>query len=362
MTYPSGPYGHGYGYGYGYAPPPPKPGVIPLAPLGLGDVLTGVFSTYGRYWKQLVGMTLIAYTGAAVVMAGAFTAAFLAVGDDVDRLAGMPSGQSPEFADVQPLIVAFGLAWLASVAGWVVFNGLAAASVPVVLQEAVLGRRIGFGALWRRAWSRVGSVIGSVVLSTLAMILPMVLVFVGAAFLFVALITDLADAASGSDHDSAGLAVTGLLFFLLTFATLPLSVWLWVKFSLATTAAVIERQGPVGSLRRSSALVRGSWWRIFGITLLIGLMVGVVSVVIQQIISFVGMVPVSAYSPGDNPTPSDVLGVFGGVVVLVTVAQLITQAVFAPFLPLVSGLLYIDQRIRRENLGQSLAQTAAAPH
>ncbi|WP_456049285.1 hypothetical protein [[Kitasatospora] papulosa] len=58
-AYGGAPYG---GYPFGGPPgwggwvPPPKPGVIPLAPLGLGDVLGGAFSTVGRYWKQLFGM------------------------------------------------------------------------------------------------------------------------------------------------------------------------------------------------------------------------------------------------------------------------------------------------------------------
>ena len=50
--------------------PPPKPGVIPLAPLGLGDVLGGAFSTMGRYWKQLFGMAAALYGGAALADGG----------------------------------------------------------------------------------------------------------------------------------------------------------------------------------------------------------------------------------------------------------------------------------------------------
>ncbi|HEY9438306.1 MAG TPA: hypothetical protein VIS29_06585, partial [Streptomyces sp.] len=51
--------------GWGGWTPPPKPGVIPLAPLKLGDVLNGAFSTMGRYWKQVLGMGAALYGGAA---------------------------------------------------------------------------------------------------------------------------------------------------------------------------------------------------------------------------------------------------------------------------------------------------------
>lgn len=40
-----------WGGGWTPPPPPPQPGVIPLRPLGLGDLLGGGFSAFRRYWK-----------------------------------------------------------------------------------------------------------------------------------------------------------------------------------------------------------------------------------------------------------------------------------------------------------------------
>lgn len=50
----------------------------------------------------------------------------------------------------------------------------------------------------------------------------------------------------------------------------------------------------------------------------------------------------------------------GGLLTAVGLVQLLLQALLAPLQPLASGLLYVDQRIRRENLGPALAARSAA--
>ena len=72
------------GYGYpgprqpGYGPPPPgpgprtatpapKPGVIPLRPLGLGEILDGSFATIRRNPKATLGIAAIIVTISAVI-------------------------------------------------------------------------------------------------------------------------------------------------------------------------------------------------------------------------------------------------------------------------------------------------------
>ncbi|MFI8823235.1 oxidoreductase [Streptomyces sp. NPDC053431] len=356
MTYPPGP----YGYGYAPPPPPPRPGVIPLAPLNFSDILTGAFTTYRRYWKPLLGVAATAYTAVAVLVGTALLVAWSAVGDDIRRLSDLPAGQDPEFADIQPLIGAFVGVWLLGMAAYVVCGGLVSAAVPAVVQEAVLGRPISFGTAWSRAWSRLGAVIGSVFLATLATLLPVLLFLVGFTLMMVGIITGIAASEGGRSNDGAGFAMVGVLLFLGALALIPLALWLWTRFSLAPAVAVIEGQGAVASLRRSAALVKGSWWRVFGCTLGAGLIVGVAGSVMQQVVGQVGSVSMGGLEFGPDATPGAVFGALGGLFVALVVAQVLVQAVAAPFPPLVSALLYVDQRIRKENLAPVLARTAAA--
>ncbi|MFF0436675.1 oxidoreductase [Streptomyces sp. NPDC004327] len=353
MTYPPGP----YGYGYPPPPPPPQPGVIPLAPLGLGQLLTGAFTTYGRYWKPLIGVAVAAYGAEAVLTGGGFLIAYQAVKDDLDRLTHM-TPHTTDFADFQPLVLAFGGVWFVALLGLVVTAGLVGAAAPAVVQEAVLGRPVGFVTIWRRAWSRLGSVIGAVLLSALASVVPMVLFLAGFALVMVGMITGIN--ASGSDAAaSTGLAVAGGVLLLVAVLTLPLWLWLYVKFSLAPAVAVIENQGPVASLRRSAALVRGDWWRVFGYGLVAALIVGFISMLLQQIVSMGSTVSMSSlYGSDGTATPGEIISAMFGSMMILGFVQMLLQAVFAPFLPLVNALLYVDQRLRKENLGPILAQQA----
>ncbi|MDV5144825.1 oxidoreductase [Streptomyces sp. SBC-4] len=350
MTIPPGPppYGDGYGYGYPPPPPPPRPGVIPLAPLDLGAILSGTFAAFGRHWKQLVGVTAAVYGTAILFVGAAMLIAFAAVGDLFPAVFDLPRGQEPRWDDVRPLIVAFACVWIAGVIAILCANGVTAAACPAVIQEAVLGRPTTFGAIWRRAWARMPAVLGTVILSSLPMLL-MVVVFLGT---FIALLANLGGGSPVSLVITVfiGAALAALL-------VIPVALWLWVKFSLAPAAAVMEGRGVIASMRRSSTLIRGSWWRSFGILLLVALVTAFVSWIIQQVLSLVAAAPLAAVDfSGDDP--SAVIAAFAVVFALLLVGQLVSQLIVSVFPPLATALLYVDLRIRKENLAPDLARAA----
>ncbi|MDF6041750.1 hypothetical protein LRD69_06165 [Streptomyces sp. JH14] len=335
-------------------PPPPKPGVIPLRPLGLGDMIGGAFSTMGRYWKQLFGIGAAVYGGALGVVGVAVAVAYSAVSDPLHRVVELSSEESPRTEDIVPLVIAFGAVWLVAVLALMTATAMMYATVPAVLQDAVLGRPTAFGIIWRRAWARVPAVIGTVLLTALVAVIPVVLIMVAFIAMMIAFIT--LDSGSGS-----GVAIAvGVLGAL---ATAPLAIWLWVKFSLAPAAAVFEGQRPIAALRRSSHLVRGDWWRIFGISLLAMLMAAVASYIIQLPFSVLGMFPgmIGMESLGSDPNAIAVVVAMSGYLVATLLGQLVGQLVSATFPQLVIGLLYVDRRMRNENLGPVLAEAAAVP-
>ncbi|MFD7866619.1 hypothetical protein [Streptomyces sp. NPDC057682] len=328
--------------------------MIPLGPLRIGDVLGGAFATLGRYGKQLFGVGAAAFGGALAVMVAAALIAYSAVADHVDRLLALDEGDPADRADWVPVVVAFGSVALVALITGVLATALTYTAVPAVLQEAVLGRRTTFSAIWRRAWSRMASVIGTVVLTGLIAMVPVLLGWMA----FVALIVGAFSMDGGGG--AVALVVVGFLGFV---ATAPLALWLWVKFSLAPSVAVFESQGPVEAMRRSFRLVRGDWWRILGITLLAGLMAMVASYVIQMPFTFIGMFSgmLGSMSLGDDPNTASVLLALSGYAGSLLLGQMVSQLVVSTFPPLVTGLLYVDRRIRTENLGPVLAEAAAEP-
>jgi hypothetical protein len=308
----------------------------------------------GRYWKQLFGVGVAVYGGALVVVGAAVAIAYSAVSDPLHRVIGLSSEESPSTEDIVPLVIAFGAVWLVAVLVLMTATAMMYATVPAVLQDAVLGRPTTFGIIWRRAWARVPAVIGTVLLTSLVAVIPIVLMMVAFIAMTIAFIT--LDSGSGSGVAIA-VGIVGVL------ATAPLAIWLWVKFSLAPAAAVFEGQRPIAALRRSSQLVRGDWWRIFGISLLAMVMAAMASYIIQLPFSILGMFPgmIGMESLGSDPNPTAVIVAMSGYLVVSLLGQLVGQLVSATFPQLVTGLLYVDRRMRNENLGPVLAEAAAVP-
>lgn len=342
--------GPGGGWNGGWAAPP-KPGVIPLAPMRVSEMLSGAFSTLGRYWKPLIGVALTLFGAATVVMIAALAVVASAFAANWDELTASDPG-SPDMAELVPLGIAFGVLMILGIIAYLLASAVVQAAVPVVLQEAVLGRRIRFGAVWSRAWSRVWAMIGTVFLLGLTALVPMalfMLAFVGMIVYFVSL---------GDADGVLPLMWAGILG---TLAVAPVAVWIWVRFSLAPTVVVFEGQSPVAALRRSAQLVRGNWWRVFGITLLAYALASMVGYMIQMPFQMLGTLP-GIFDPAgldSEPSGGEIIALFGGIMVLSLVSQMIAQLFSAVFPPLVVGLLYVDQRMRTENLGPVLAEAAA---
>lgn len=144
-------------------------------------------------------------------------------------------------------------------------------------------------------------------------------------------------------------ALVGLMF--LTFFTcvlIPLTIWILVSWSMAIPVLLLERAGPLTSLRRSRALVRGHWWRLFAIFVVTYFLTGVISSGVGALVGG----GVAALVPGLS---ADVRGA-----ALLTVLA-VTSALTEPVFPIVVTLLYFDLRVRNEALDLDvLAQRAAA--
>ncbi|WP_336322238.1 hypothetical protein [Streptomyces lavendofoliae] len=338
---PGGPYG--WGGGWTPPPPPPQPGVVPLAPLSVSDLLSGALATLGRHWKQLLGLAFAAYGTATVVLGGGLVLAFLALRDRLED-----AGRD----DVPTLLGAFGGLYALGTLLLLTANAVVYASCPAVLQDAVLGRPTTVGTVWRRVRSRLGAVLGTVLLTGLIAAVPLLLMALALVGMFVALL------APPQDYPGAGWwALAGAVGVLVTG---PPAIWLWVRFSFAPAAAVFEGRGSLAALRRSSRLVRGAWWRTFGITLLASLMAAVTGYLIQLPFQFLSALPGAGLSDA-SPDTTLVVTLLVTTLAFALLAQLVAQIVTAAFPQLVTALLYVDRRIREENLAPALAEAAGAP-
>ncbi|MFP5313581.1 MAG: glycerophosphoryl diester phosphodiesterase membrane domain-containing protein, partial [Actinomycetes bacterium] len=134
----------------------------------------------------------------------------------------------------------------------------------------------------------------------------------------------------------------------LTLGFFALFVWVAVKLMVAPAAVVIEELGAFAGLRRSWELTRANWWRILGITLVVGILVGVVSQVVLIPASILPTILAGVVSPHGGSGQDAGLAVAMGIITAVLGA--VVGAVGYAFQTSVMALLYMDLRMRKDGL------------
>ncbi|MFI0896623.1 hypothetical protein [Streptomyces sp. NPDC020983] len=322
--------------GWGTIPAAPQPGVVPLRPLDAGQILSGAFATFRAHWRTAI----LLVAGVAVLTEGASALASKYLLDD-GRLDDLKNESDPSMGDIAHALGgsagASFLVMLTSVFGVILTSGL----LTVVVSRAVLGRPVSVRGSWQELRPRLPQLLG------LAVLLPLALV----AVIAVAVLPGALVAWAGSEDGGASLASLGLV------AAAVVCLWQWNLWNLAAPALVLERQGIRTAVRRSVKLVSGSWWRVLGVQLLVVLVTGVASLVIQlpvnTLADAVGNGNGGLFSTDGTPDwPTVLITALGGVIASVLTLPISASAV---------SLLYVDQRIRREALDIDLARAANVP-
>ena len=84
------------------------------------------------------------------------------------------------------------------------------------------------------------------------------------------------------------LRVIGIsLLLFVTIIGIPFAIYLWFRWAFVTQAVVIEGTNSRDALSLSADIVEGSWWRTFGILLVVGLLVAIPSGVPGMILGLV---------------------------------------------------------------------------
>lgn len=334
--YGSGPWGEVPGYGQGVARPP-RPGIVPLRPLGLGEVYDGAF--------QAVRTNPGAMVGAAAVVVVVMTALQLLVqvsmSGSLAPLLDLSTATGPEdVPDTAVVLDALGATSLAVLAGQavsVIALAVLTAIAIVVVGGAVLGRRTAGGELWGRVRGRLLPLIGLTVLVGLITAAAVVACFVPGLLAFLV-----------SDALAVVLVLLGLL------AALVAGLWVDTRLALAGPALVLEEQRVMEALRRSWRLTSRGFWRLLGIRVLTFIIVMVLTAIVSAPFQVVSVViggsadPLAALSPS---LPQ---------LLLTGLGQAIAATIVYPFAAAVTALLYVDQRMRLEGLDVELARAAAA--
>ncbi|MDR1851379.1 MAG: glycerophosphoryl diester phosphodiesterase membrane domain-containing protein [Propionibacteriaceae bacterium] len=141
--------------------------------------------------------------------------------------------------------------------------------------------------------------------------------------------------------DSDPEAVVALIVLALILG-IPLFYFLNIKLTLVVPVLSLESGGPFRAIARSWKLTRKSFWRVFGVLFVTGLIVSIASSTMSGVVAL-GQMAFDAEDP---------------VVLLVssTVSSVLTSTLTVPLTASVTALLYVDCRIRREGLDVQLME------
>lgn len=346
-SYPSGGAYPGAGYGpgsngaanfYVY-----KPGIIPLRPLSIGDIYQGAFAAIKTNTRTMFGFTA-ALLGVVLVISIATNYAIINL-----VLPNYLSPNSPYATAFISLSGSFSQLGgsLLQVLATVLLSGL----IVVAVSRSVLGRVASSKEVWERTKSKFLPLIG---LNIITSIISGLMMIIGIVVFFVLLASAASTAETETElFQNLGISLVGLLILML--ASVLVSSYLSIKFSVASPAMVLENLGVFAALGRSWRLTRGNFWRLLGINILTAIITFMVASIFLGITEALGAIFVVVGSS----SPEDILASLNTIYILTMVMSTIAQLLILPFTSSVNALLYIDLRMRKEGLDVELRNAVA---
>ena len=263
-----------------------------LQPMDFTDILDGMFTFYRSHFRLFITIAVVYL----VLSFGVDLISVFLLETDATMGTGL-------------VILVFTILFSVVVSTFVV-AGLAYASAHVYL-----GREIIPGAVLQQAWQRFWTYLGSLILWSLVV---------------------------------GGLTIT--------IIGIPFAIYFSIRWGLYSLPVMLEGTTARNALRRSTELVKGTWWRVFGIMLAISLISFMIYFILEASSSFLltWMGLTEAEAP-DNlidslrqlfiPTPSEI-GWFS--YTIRGLVSLIIATFTMPISIIGSTLLYFDLRIRKE--------------
>ena len=289
-----------------YAQFAPKPGCVPLRPLTVSDILDGSFQTIRRNPRSTLGLSAVIAVAQVSVLAVFQIVVFALLRDDGTN------SSDPNQLDLGQLVGVLSSVFSVIVLS-AVFGAVLTGMLTHVITQDVLGNPVPLGAVWAQVRPRIAALVGVSVLVALLQLL-------------------------------------GLVLFIVP------GVWLWGVLAVSVPALMVENIGVRAAMRRSRTLVRGTFWRVWGIralgVLIVGVLTGVASTPFTLIALAVSHQGLSDIGDGNGGLPI-------AYVLITSIGAILTTTFTAPVKAGIDALLYVDLRMRKEGLDIALQQAVA---
>lgn len=333
------PVGYGPVPGYGapangqpWRPPALQPGIVPLRPLSLGEILDGGVRAIRANPAVMFGLSAVVVTVATLIslllmyyLSGVLAGSFGDLTAELDAELGQAAAGELDSA------ASLGVATLISQPVTTIATTILTGLLVVSVSRSVLGRKIPVREVLRSR--RVWWVVGFSLLASLGVAL------VAGAWIALVVWFAVQDMVGGA----VAVGIVGGLGLLVGAA------WFTVRTLLVTPALMLEGKPFWQTVARAWRLTRRSFWRLLGTYLLVLVMMYLLGQIVVLPFSIVGMV----FAGGGE------LVSFGYLATL-SVGQVIASTATVTYTSAVVALLYVDVRMRREGLDVELGRAAAA--
>ena len=222
-----------------------------IVPMPLGGIFDRLIKLTGKTIGRTSIMTVIVLLPSSILFAFALDVFFSSVADLITEV-----GQtSLEELDIFGSLFGPGMFFVVGLIVQLLGILLVTLAASIIGVRQMTDERVSWQEALRTAWAeRFLPALGQTVIQFLAVIglflVPMFLIMMGPFS-----------------------AVSLLLGGLAMLVAIPFGIKLLVGWYFATTVIAVEDCGALDSLKRSSYLVFGQWWRVFGIVLLLGLII-----------------------------------------------------------------------------------------
>jgi len=295
-----------------------------LRPMSIGELLDRTFALYRRNFLLFVG---IATLGPAAYLVFQLLTIGSAIVPGATRQASSAAFASMGVGMLVGLII--------MLAGMALSHAATVRAVAAVH----LGRTITIGGAYKslsgRVW-RVLAVFGLVML--IVGVVAVVMIVAASVLASLAVI-------GGAQAGTAGTVAGGLIAIVAVVIGVLLAITIYVRYSLAIQACVVEDLRPLASLKRSVALSKGARSRVLTIYFVFGLLSLIVSLALGGTVGAIGVL---------LRTPIVSL-------ILIYLTSFIAGSLTGPLATIGMSLLYYDERVRKEAFDLQLMMASLDP-
>lgn len=321
--------------------PPVKPGLIPLHPLTLGNILGATFSVMRRNPRTTFGTALLV-NGAIIVLTllvvgvvSYFTLSNL----DIPLQGNVVLSRDQAIKLLGAIGAIMLSAIIPAILGMAATTVLQGLLITAVAKDTV-AQTPRLSDLMATAKGRIGALIAWAFLISAVMTMLVIIALIPV-FIF------------GGSPATVG---AGIMFtVLIMIALLIVGIWIGIKLCLVPAAIVLERATIRQAMSRSWSLTTDFFWRTLGIQLLVSIIVNVAAQIVTTPISMILGIVIGMMSPTGAMT-DEIIPILIIFYLIIGILSLIIQTVTIIAASSVTGLLYIDLRFRKEGLHLDLAR------